>query len=164
MDTFTANITKRSVTHAHRDGRSSLQDRYVLQFTDPVTKKRKQKFFKTRKEAEAAKHGLYTQFDSGVLSVQKRDLTVEEAAQHWLKSCEGRVAKTTLKGYTHLADAYIIGPALVGTQAQRISYTWTEKLPEGTHLTPMIGQLKVSDLTTADIRSWLQTVRPSSKK
>jgi len=158
MKTFRANITKREVYHTHRDGRESCQDRYVLNYRDPATRKRRQQFFETRKEAEAARHELFTMFDQGLFSAVKRDLTVEETVQHWLKSCEGRVVKRTYLNYKQLADTYIIGPVLEGTRSERITYTWTGKLPEGTRLVPMLGKVKMSELTTAGIRSWLQTI------
>jgi integrase len=47
---------------------------------------------------------------------------------------------------------------LIGTDKQRAEYTMTGRKPEGTRLIPMLGAVKVSDLTTGDIRVWHKTV------
>jgi integrase len=58
-----------------------------------------------------------------------------------------------LRGYTHVAR-YIAEPLLIGTSEQRTEYTVTGKLPKGTRLEPLLGDMKLSELSTADIRSW----------
>lgn len=158
MTKFRTSITKRTMRRKQRNGNTVILDRYVLNYVDPVTHKRKSLFCETRKEAEAKQHALYTQLDNGTLSVIKGALTVEQAVQHWLKSCEGRVTKHTYKGYRNVAEAYIIGPALEGAKTDKISYANTGKMPEGTKWVPMLGDTKVTDLTTAGIRRWLQGV------
>ena len=52
----------------------------------------------------------------------------------------------------------MIGPLLAGTKAQRTEYTVTGKLPEGTRLLPMLGDIKIQELTTGQIRTWHKTV------
>ena len=158
MKTFRTSITKRTMHRTQRNGEAVVLDRYILNYVDPVTHKRKTKFRKTRKEAEAAQHTIYTQLDNGTLSVMKGAPTVEQAVRHWLKSCDGRVTKHTHKGYSNVAEAYIIGPALEGAKTDKISYANTGKMPEGTKWVPMLGDTKVTDLTTAGIRCWIQTV------
>ena len=49
---------------------------------------------------------------------------------------------------------YVVGPLLTGTTQQRTDYTSTGKLPKGTQLDPLLGDVRVTDLTTADIRAW----------
>src|SRR5262249_57343933 len=69
----------------------------------------------------------------------------------------GEVEDVTLAGYRQTAS-YIIGLLLVGTPQQRGEFTATGKKPEGTRLVPMLGDIKVRDLSTADIRAWHKTV------
>lgn len=49
---------------------------------------------------------------------------------------------------------HICGPLLIGTKKQRIAYTVTGEVPKGCRLEAMLGHIKVSDLTTAQIRQW----------
>jgi hypothetical protein len=46
----------------------------------------------------------------------------------------------------------------MGTTQQRTQFTLTGKQPEGTRTVPLLGDRKVHDLTTSDIRSWHKTL------
>jgi integrase len=60
-------------------------------------------------------------------------------------------------GYRQSAR-YIIGPLLIGTPQQRGEFTDTGKKPEGARLEPMLGEIKIQELTTGEIRAWHKTV------
>jgi integrase len=64
---------------------------------------------------------------------------------------------STLDGYRRTAK-HIVGPLLVGTPEQRAEYTETGTKPEGTHFIDLLGSVKVSELTTGDIRGWHKTL------
>lgn len=160
MKTFNVNITKRSMKRRHRDGRSSTLDRYVLNYRDPVSGQRRSEFCDTRKVAEARREELYRLADGNLLGgkVSKTDLTVEDAVQHWLKSCETRVERTSLESYQRVARDYIIGPLMNATPDQRRAALRAGKTPAAADWLPMLGKQKIVELTTADIRQWQQTI------
>lgn len=47
---------------------------------------------------------------------------------------------------------------LVGTPEERAEHTATGKKPEGARFIPMLGQFKINDITTSDIRAWHKTL------
>lgn len=150
------NITKRERHRRLKSGEVVVQTRYVLNFRDPVSGKRKQLFFERQKEAQhkaseiaaAVKMGTYAPSPSARL-----ELTVDDAVKSWLDNCVGNVKERTLRGYRHVARS-IVGPLLIGSKDQRTEYTMTGAVPKGTRLQALLGPVKVTDLTTADIRAW----------
>ncbi len=155
---FHTKITKRLMKRKHRDGRVTEVERYVLNYTDPKDKKRAQRFFERRKDAEAAMNELHTKIVHGQPLSSKKVPTVAEATEHWLRHCDGRVTPFTLTAYKQSARTYIIGPVLIGTAQERGQYTRTGQAPENAKWEKMLGDFKVSDLTTAQIREWHQIV------
>ena len=89
----------------------------------------------------------------GTYAPERKPLTVKEVVAAWLTDRAGHVKERTHKGYRHVSR-YVTEPLLLGTSEQRAAYTVTGKLPSGTRLEPLLGHMKVSELTTADIRSW----------
>jgi integrase len=64
------------------------------------------------------------------------------------------VRPSTFRGYQD-GTRLIIKPLLIGATAQqREIFTKTGEKPEGTRLEPLLGGIKITDLTTAEIRSW----------
>lgn len=160
MKTFNVNITKRTMKRKHRDGRTTTLDRYVLNYRDPGSSQRRSEFCDTRKAAEARREELYRLAGQNMLGgrVSKADLTVEEAVQHWLKSCETRVEKTSLESYSRVARDYIIGPLLNASPDERRKILRVSKTGADKEWLAMLGKQKVSDLTTAHIRQWQQSI------
>lgn len=146
-------ITKRKMNRRFPDGRVVVLERYVLNFIDPKTGKRAQRFFAKQKEAQRAQSELLVQIEQGTYCTRKDVPTVAEVFEHWFADRKGQVRDVTINGYAQHRN-YICGPLLVGTPEQRIAYTATRKLPEGCHLEPMLGDIKVNDLTTGEIRKW----------
>jgi len=141
-----------------RNGEVVVLDRYILNYSDPLTRKRKSQFFETRKEAEGEQQRLYKAVGEGSPLDPNQSPTIAEAVQHWLGHCEGRVVPQTIKSYKEVAGRYIVGPALEGPREAKKAYTETKVVPEGTRLVSMLGGLRMAELTTAQIRSWHQTV------
>ena len=94
---------------------------------------------------------------TGTYSESHRSVTIADAVRRWLANREGEVKSGSLDGYRETA-AYVIGPLLSGTKAQRTEYTITGKLPEGTRLLPMLGDVKIQELTTGQIHDWHKTL------
>jgi integrase len=87
--------------------------------------------------------------------------TVAEAVDHWFNDREGKVKANTLAAYGVVIEQ-IRGPVLVGSPEQKAQYRATGKVPKGAKLLAMLGTTKLSDLTTADIRSWHRRVAEHS--
>src|SRR5262249_36640771 len=83
--------------------------------------------------------------------------TISEAIDHWLADKKGKVKANTLGGY-EIVVAHIRGPFLVASKLERAVYATTGEKPDGAKFLPMLGQIKISDLTTADIRAWHRDV------
>ncbi len=84
--------------------------------------------------------------------------TVAEAVDHWLEVKRGQIRRRTLLGYL-VAAKHIKGPLLSGTSKQRAHHTLTGEKPEGAKLIRLIGEVRLSELTTADIRAWHMTLQ-----
>lgn len=141
-----------------RYGETVVLDRYVLNYKDPVTRQRKSQFFETRKEAEAEQQRLYKMVAEGQPLSPKDSPTVAEAVEYWLKHCEGRVLPQTLISYSRIARNYISGPIIEGTKQEKFEYRTAGSLPPGKKPVHMLGHHRIAELTTAQIRTWHQTV------
>ncbi len=146
-------LTKRTRKRALQDGSVVRHLRYVVNYKCPKTGQRKQEFFGRQKDALARQGALMTALGTGSYVNERTVPTVAEASDHWLADRKRSVKPTTHTGYS-IVVAHIKGPYLVGTQRQKAEYTATCMKPKGTHLLPMLGKIKLSDLTTADIRAW----------
>lgn len=149
-----ARITKRQQRRKQRDGTVKVYDRYVLNFRDPKTGKRMQQFFERQKDAQAAQRKVLVDVEQGTFSPTKNQLTIRDAFEYWFSNRKGEIKANTLKGYRYYEN-YIVGPLLVGPVEQRTAYRWEGgKLPTDCRLVPMLGDVKIAELSTADIRSW----------
>jgi integrase len=155
--TSSVNITKRLRKRELTSGAIVEQIRYVLNYREP-SGRRRQLFFEKRKDAQTKRNQIVAEIETGTYSEDRvRSVTIREVVRRWLESREGEVKDGTLEGYRRAA-ANIVGPLLVGTTQQRTQFTLTGKQPEGTKTVPLMGDFKVHDLTTSDIRSWHKTL------
>lgn len=146
-------ITKRARQRLLRGGARVEQVRFVANWTCPRTAARKQRFFERKTDAEAFRTQLLVDLASGSYVDAKTAPTVAQAADHWLADRDGKVKASTLTSYK-VVVGHIRGPFLVGTPKQRAEFTATGKAPKGTKLVRMLGDLKLHELTTAQIRAW----------
>jgi hypothetical protein len=152
------NITRRDRRRTLKSGAVITQTRYVLNYREPRTGKRRQLFFERQKDAQSKRNEIIAQIETGSYAEDRnKAVTVAEVTRRWLDSRQGEVKDGTLAGYGQSAS-HIIGPLLAGTPQQRWQFTTTGKKPEGTRLVPMLGNIKVRDLTTRDIRTWHKTL------
>ena len=155
--TLTASITKRNRRRRLKSGAVVIQTRFVVNFREPRTGRRRQFFFARYKDAIAKRDTLLSSIVTGTYAEENSELTVAQAVGHWLESRRGEVKGVTWKGYRHIA-IYITGPLLIGTALQRQAFTLRgEKSPEA-ELLDMLGPIRIADLTTADIRRWHGTL------
>lgn len=156
MVTYTS-ITKRPIRKKHRDGHISVFDRYALNYKDPATGMRRIRYFKTRKEAEAARNDLIKDADSMKRRKGGEPPTLREAVEYWLKSKEKTILKGTHHAYTQVTHDYILGPIFKGTLEEKYQYGMTKRVPKGAGFVAMLdGNRRIDEITTAEIRMWYQ--------
>ena len=153
----TVNITKRERRRKLKSGAVVSLTRWVINYREPRTGKRRQLFFARAADAQVRRNAIITEIGTGTYSENHRSATIADAVRRWLANREGEIKGGSLEGYRQTA-AYVIGPLLSGTKAQRTDYTLTGKLPEGTRLLPMLGDVKIQELTTGQIRAWHKTL------
>ena len=85
------------------------------------------------------------------------DLSVAEAMDYWLQHRELEVRPATIKMYRQ-CRLYIVGPLLIGTRIQRFNFSRRGKVPKDARFVEMLGNKRISDLTTAIIRAWHRTL------
>lgn len=105
------NITKRNQKRRLKSGKIITLSRYVVQWRDPLTDKRKQCFFELRKDAEAKRNEIVTTLDRGTYSPDKKKVTVAEAVTAWLEGRRLLVRNNTYDHYVKTSH-YVIGPLL----------------------------------------------------
>jgi integrase len=154
---FSVNITKRDRKRRLKSGETVVQTRWVLNYREPRTGKRVQLFFARQKEAQAKRNQLIAHLANGTHADDRLSLTVDAIVRRWLENREGEVKRQTLKGYRETAG-YIIDPLLIGTSLQRWEFARTGLKSEETRLVSTLGELRIKDLTTSDIRVWHKTI------
>jgi integrase len=135
------NIAKRIRKRRRADGSVVEQPRYVVDFRDPMTGKRRQEFFEKRKDAEAKRGELITAMSTGRYD-SPGTATVATAMQNWLVDREPRVKSVTFVTYER-ASRYVCEPVIV----------------DGAIAHPGLGKIKLTDLQTAEIRRWINALR-----
>jgi integrase len=151
------NITKRDRKRTLRTLSIVTQTRYVVNYRDPRTGKRTQLFFKRQKDAQSKRSEMEATVHTGGQIERRKSVTVRDAVEAWLAHREGAIKGRTLDAYRYYAD-YIVGPLLSGTKEQRAQFTETGIKPAGIELLPMLGDVRLQELTTAQIRTWHKTV------
>jgi integrase len=151
------NITKRVRRRRYPNGVIVRLTRHVLNYRDPKTGQRRQEFFERAKDAQDRRAELQGMVAAGSYVDARAVPTVAEAVQHWLGDRAAKVKANTLAGH-RIVLKHISGPWLVGTREQRAAYAATGRAPKGVPLLPMLGKLRLTDLTTAAIRTWHRDV------
>lgn len=157
------NTTNVSITTATRrrklaSGTMASYPQYYAEYRDPKTGKRRRRAFNKKKDAEAFRNALLVQVAEGSYVDERTAPTVAKTTDHWLANKEGQVKASTLKGYKVVANGAIRGPLLIGTRQERADYTESGVAPKGARFLKLLGDIKLTDLTTAGIRVWHRTI------
>ena len=113
------NITRRDRKRTLKSGAVVTQTRWVLNYREPRTGRRRQLFFSRQKDAQAKRNEVVAQIETGSYADDRnREVTIAEATRRWLANRHGEVKDGTLAGYRQSAS-HIVGPLLVGTPLQR---------------------------------------------
>src|SRR5450755_588355 len=115
--TIATSITKRERKRILTCGASILQSRYVLNFRDPKTGKRRQLFFRSQREVIAKRDAILAAIATHSYSEVRNDLTVAGAVEHWLENRKPEVKASTWKTYRLVATNNVSGPLLLGSPA-----------------------------------------------
>lgn len=145
-------VRKRRRRREKANGRAIIQVRYVLDYIDPVSKRRRQLFFATQELAISAREKILLELASGT---GRQDLTVAEAFAHWTETKSQLVRPPTLSGYRKI-ERYIVGPLAIGTAQERRAFAMGRRAAQEVELRDMLGQRRVCDLMTWEVRRWHQ--------
>ncbi|WP_198031259.1 site-specific integrase [Bradyrhizobium sp. th.b2] len=152
------NLTRRERKRKLQNGATVVQTRYVLNYREPRTGRRRQLFFEKQKDAQARRNQIIAEIETGTYAADRnRAVTVREIVARWLESRQGEIKDGTLDGYRRSA-ANIVGPLLIGTPQERTHYALTGEKPEQAKTARLLGDFKVQELSTSDIRSWHKLV------
>lgn len=163
-------VSKRVRTRTLKSG-VVTQHRYVLDYKDPGTQRRRQEFFERKCDAEARRAELLAhalarphpmpmqapqhQSSAAFLarSASHPDKTVAEIVAYWLQSLDAGLKGSTRDYYTKMSR-YVLSPTPMGTAAERRRWSRTGQSREFHACVPGLGALPISTLTTQAIRSW----------
>lgn len=146
------NLTKRIRRRKLKSGEVTEQTRYVLNWRDPRTGAREQRFFGRQKEAQEKRAELIAAYERGTYSAERKTLTVADAVAAWLDLKRSVVRSNTFASYAFQAR-YVTGPLLPADARLAIKQSGTGKKPNARPL-PLLGQVKAQELTTRQIRQW----------
>ena len=150
--TLNINLTRRVRRRKLKDGSVVEQIRYVLNWRDPRTGEREQRFFERQRDAQERRAELVAAYDRGAYSSANRSVTVADAVAAWLETKRGVVRPITFASY-EFEIGYIVGPLLAERGAARDRSIGRRRQAEGAPI-ELLGRVKVQELTTRRIRAW----------
>jgi integrase len=127
-----------------------------LNWRDPRTGGREQRFFERQRNAQARRTELLAALDRGVYSSQTKTATVETAVAAWLETKRGVVRPITFATY-EFQSRYVVG-ALAISEARRATIRSDVGARIKTRAIELLGRAKVQELTTRQIRAWHKTI------
>jgi integrase len=146
------NITRRKRRRVQRDGSVKHQVRWVVNYREPVTGIRRQLFFDRLKQAQDKRAELIAATDRGAYVPARNSLAVADVVGSWLEAKRAVLKPNTIPGYE--ARCHLIVGPLLPTHARRaVIRSGTGAAPR-CELIPLLGGVKVSELTTRQIRRW----------
>jgi integrase len=150
--TLNINLTRRVRRRKLKDGSIVEQTRYVLNWRDPRTGEREQRFFERQRDAQEKRAELIAAYDRGAYSSSNRTVTVGDAVAAWLETKRGTVRPITLATYA-FQSRYVVGPLATG-EARRAIIVSGKGAASKPKPIELLGREKVQELTTRRIRAW----------
>ena len=145
-------ITKRIRRRKLTSGEIVEQVRYVLNWRDPRTGSREQRFFERQKEAQDKRAELTLAYQMGNYSVKRESLTVGDAIAAWLDGKRDVVRANTFGNY-ELQARYVVGP-MPASEARKALVALGKRAKSAPPSLTLLGKVKTHDLTTRQIREW----------
>ena len=146
------NLTRRVRRRKLKDGSVVEQARYVLNWRDPRTGEREQRFFERQREAQERRSELVAAHDRGVYSSSPRSVSVEAAVAAWLETKRGVVRPITF-ATCKFQSRYVVGP-LPSAEARRAIIVSGKGVAPKAKPIELLGREKAQELTTRRIRTW----------
>ena len=150
--TINISLTKRVRRRKLTSGETVEQLRYVLNWRDPRTGSREQRFFERQKEAQDKRTELTLAYQRGNYSVKRGSLTVGDAVAAWLDNKRDVVRANTFGNYEFQAR-YVVGP-MPATEARKALVALGKRAESAPPSLTLLGKVKTQDLTTRQIREW----------
>ena len=150
--TLNINLTRRVRRRKLMDGSVVEQTRYVLNWRDPRTGEREQRFFERQREAQERRSELIAAYDRGIYSSSNRTVTVADAVTAWLETKRGAVRPITFATYA-FQSRYVVGPLSPRDARIAIIHSGKGAKPKDRPI-ELLGREKVQELTTRRIRAW----------
>lgn len=150
--TIKINLTKRTRRRKLASGETVEQVRYVLNWRDPKTGSREQRFFERRQDAQAQQAELIAAYDRGSYSVNRQNLTIADAVSAWLDTKRGNVRPHTFEYYEYQVR-YVVGPLAPAEARKAKMRSGTGRTANGKPI-ELLGKVKARELTTREIRTW----------
>jgi integrase len=94
-----AQIDRRVRRRKLKDGSVVEQTRYVLNWRDPRTGDREQRFFERQRDAQDRRSELIAAYDRGAYSSSSKTVTIADAVAAWLETKRGTVRPITFATY-----------------------------------------------------------------
>ena len=156
---FNVSITTTVRRRRLKGGLLKQYRQWYCEYRDPQTGLRRRRAFELKKDAEAYRASLIVKVAEGSYVDERKAPTVSQAIDHWLADRQGKVKASTFKGYTVVVNSAIRGPLLIGSRQQRADFTEKGIRPDGARFLKLLGDTRLTDLTTAAIRAWHNTIR-----
>src|SRR5580693_3808950 len=150
--TLNINLTRRVRRRRLQDGAIVQQTRYVLNWRDPRTGEREQRFFERQRDAQEKRAELIAAYDRGAYSSSHRTVTIADAVAAWLETKRGTVRPITFATYA-FQSRYVVGPLPPRDARIAIIHSGKGAKPKERPI-ELLGREKVQELTTRRIRAW----------
>ena len=149
-------LTRRLRRRKLKGGSTVEQVRFVLNWRDPRSGERHQRFFERQRDAQERRAELVAAFDRGAYSSSNRTVTVADAVAAWLETKRGVVRPITFASY-QFEVGYIVGPLLPREARRAIVRSGVGARPKAKPI-PLLGPIKIVELTPRRIRAWHKLV------
>jgi integrase len=145
-------LTKRFRRRKLKSGAFAEQLRYVINWRDPRTGAREQRFFERQKDAQDKRAELVAAYDRGTYTADRKTITVADAVAAWLESKRCVVRANTFASYA-FQSRYVVGPML-SADARRTAVRSGVSAKTNASRIELLARVKVQELTTRRIREW----------
>ena len=150
--TLNINLTRRVRRRKLKDGSVVEQTRYVLNWRDPRTGEREQRFFERQRDAQERRAELIAAYERGAYNSSSKTVTIADAVTAWLEAKRGTVRPITFATYA-FQSRYVVGP-LPPRDARREIIVSGKGAASKAKPIELLGREKVQELTTRRIRAW----------
>jgi integrase len=150
--TLNINLTRRIRRRKLKSGATVEQVRFVLNWRDPRTGAREQRFFERQKDAQEKRAELVAAYDRGAYSSTNRSVTVGDAVAAWLETKRGVVRPITFASY-EFEIGYLVGPLLPSEARRATIRSGVGARPKAKPI-ELLDRVKVQELTTRRVRAW----------